>query len=65
MVGQGVNGKIILKYILKRLGGRDWFLWLRIGPSGWAGRCKYVGAVFGPIKRGGGPPSGWASCNLP
>jgi hypothetical protein len=32
----GVNGKVILKLILKKKGGRMWtgFIWLRIGTGG-------------------------------
>jgi hypothetical protein len=33
----GVNGRIILKSVLKKLGGRAWheFVWLKLGASGW------------------------------
>jgi hypothetical protein len=34
--GIGVDGRVILKLVLKKLGGRVWtgFIWLRLGTSG-------------------------------
>jgi hypothetical protein len=48
----GVNGRIILEWILKKSVGRVWtgFIWLKIGAV--AGRCEHGNEPLGSIKGG-------------
>jgi hypothetical protein len=48
----GIDGKIILEWILRKLEGKVWTvcIWLRIGTSG--GLCKHGNEPSGSIKDG-------------
>jgi hypothetical protein len=48
----GIDGKIILEWILEKCGGKLWlgFIWLRIGTSGIL--CEHGNETTGSIKDG-------------
>jgi len=48
----GLDGKIILKYVLKKWNGKAWtgFIWIRIGTGG--GACQCGNEPSGSIIRG-------------